>query len=122
MVSQAPVLMYYDPDAELTLQCGASETGPGAVITQNGQQLAFASRALTNAEIRHTQIEKKLLAVLLGFDKFHQYTYGRLVTVQSDHQLLEVIAKKLLHNAPKRLQRMLLRAQMYDIILGYYLS
>ena len=37
------------------------------------------------------------------------YTYGRCVAVQSDHKPLEMIFKKSLHKAPKRLQRMLMR-------------
>lgn len=47
-------------------------------------------------------------------EKFHKYTYGRKVTVQSDHKPLEHIHKKPLLSAPKRLQRMLLRLQKYD--------
>ena len=101
LVSRVPVLKYYDdPEAELTIQCDASETGLGAVITQNGQPVAFASRALTEVETRYAQIEKELLAVVFGLETFHQYTYGRLVTVESDHKPLEVIANKPLHKAP----------------------
>ena len=52
-------------------------------------------------------------------EKFHQYTYGRKVTVQSDHKPLENIVRKPLLSAPKRLQRMLLRLQKYDIDVTY---
>ena len=45
-------------------------------------------------------------------ERFHTYTYGREVTVESDHKPLEVIFKKPLHRAPKRLQRMLMRVQL----------
>ena len=41
------------------------------------------------------------------------------LTVESDHKPLEVIVKKPLHLAPKRLQRMLLRVQAHSINLGY---
>ena len=74
LVYQAPVLKYYDPDAELTLQCDSSETGLGAVITQGGQPVAFCSRALSDVETRYAQIEKELLAVVFGLERFHQYT------------------------------------------------
>ncbi|CAH1233385.1 RTL1 [Branchiostoma lanceolatum] len=37
LVSTAPVLKYYDPTEELTLQTDASSTGLGAAIMQNGQ-------------------------------------------------------------------------------------
>ena len=49
----------------------------------------------------------------------HLHTYRRRVTVESDHKPLEVIVKKPIHLAPKRLQHMLLRVQVYSINLGY---
>ena len=114
LVTVAPVLEYFDPKEELTLQRDASDMGLGAVLTQNGQPIAFATRALSDAETRYAQIEKELLAVVFGLEKFHQYTYGRPVTVQSDHKPLEVIVKKPVFKAPKRL--LLLRLLVYLII------
>lgn len=118
-IAKAPVLKYYDPKQELTLQCDASETGLGAALTQGGKPVAFASRALTQTEKGYAQIEKECLAIVFGAEKFHQYTYGRKVTVQSDHKPLENIVRKPLLSAPKRLQRMLLRLQSYEIDVTY---
>lgn len=119
LVTSEPVLKYYDPNMELTLQSDASETGLGAAILQAKQPIAYASRALTNTETRYAQIEKELLSVVFGLQKFHQYTYGRKVYVTSDHKPLESILKKPLHCAPKRLQRMMLQLQKYNIQLVY---
>jgi hypothetical protein len=47
--------------------------------------------------------------------RFHHYTYGRHVTVHSDHKPIAVIIKKLLSAASPRLHRMLLHLQKYDI-------
>ena len=55
----------------------------------------------SNVETRYAQIEKELLAVIFGLEKFHTYTCGRKVTIESDHKPLEVILKKLLHKTPK---------------------
>ncbi|CAC5389163.1 unnamed protein product [Mytilus coruscus] len=95
------------------------QTGLGAAVMQEDRPVAYASRALTDTETRYAQIEKELLSVIFGLGKFHSYTYGRTVNVISDHKPLESIMKKPLHAAPKRLQRMLLRLQKYDIILQY---
>lgn len=119
LVCTSPVLKYYDPKEELTLQCDASLTGLGASLLQNGQPIAFASRALTNTETRYAQIEKEMLAVVFGLERFHQYTYGRVVNVDSDHKPLESIVKKSLLAAPRRLQRMMLRLQQYDYAIRY---
>lgn len=49
-VSSTPVLWYYNPQEEVTLQCDASQSGLGAAMLQNGQPVAYASRALAPAE------------------------------------------------------------------------
>ncbi|KAJ8036533.1 hypothetical protein HOLleu_20539 [Holothuria leucospilota] len=119
LVTSQPVLKYYDLAKELTLQSDASETGLGATLMQEGHPIAFASRALSHVETRYAQIERELLSVIFGLERFHQYTYGHHVTVQTDHKPLESIVKKPLYKAPKCLQRMLLRMQEYDVTLGY---
>ena len=41
-----------------------------------------------------------MLGVVLGLERFHQYTYANAVTVETDHQPLEAIVRKPLHLAP----------------------
>ncbi|KAK3703041.1 hypothetical protein QZH41_018854 [Actinostola sp. cb2023] len=106
-------------EEELAVQCDASDKGLGATLLQNGQPIAFASRALTDTKTRYAPIEKEMLAVVFALNKFDQYVYGRPVTVNSDHKPLEAIAKKPLKTAPKRLQGMLLKAQKNDINVIY---
>lgn len=120
LVTCHPVLKYYNLQEEVTLQCDASETGLGAALLQNGQPVAFASRTQTPTEQRYAQIEKECLAIVFACDKFDQYLHGRdYITVHSDHKPLEVIFKKPLLTAPKRLQRMLLRFQRYHLRVVY---
>ena len=45
-VSNTPILHYYNLLEEVTLQCDASQFGMGAVLMQNGQPVAYTSRAL----------------------------------------------------------------------------
>jgi len=113
------MLQYFDMKEATTLQCDASDTGLGATLLQRGQPIAYASRALTATERNYAQIEKELLSVVYGMEKFNQYTYGRKILVESDHKPLEIIYKKPLVAAPKRLQRMFLRLQKYDIEIIY---
>ena len=49
-VTRTPVLRYYTLNDEVTLQCDASQSGLGAALLQNGQPVAYASRALTLAK------------------------------------------------------------------------
>ena len=118
-VTKAPVLKYFDSKMETTLQCDASGLGLGATLMQNDQPIAYTSRALTKTEQNYAQIENELLTVVFGMEKFHQYIYGRKTYVHSDHKPLESLYNKPLFHAPKRLQRMFLRLQRYDIELSY---
>ena len=119
-ITSTPVLRYYNLSEEVTLQCDASQTGLGAALLQDGQPVAYASRALTDAETRYAQIEKELLAIVFACDRFDAYIYGRNeVHVESDHQPLEMIMQKPLSRAPKRLQRMLLQLQKYSLKVRY---
>ena len=81
---------------------------------------AFASRSLSKTEQSYAQIEKECLAIVFGCERFKQYLLGRdSIQVESDHKPLEVIFKKSLLSAPKRLQRMLLRLQKYNLQVKY---
>ena len=119
LVTQAPVLAYYSPKKELVIQCDASSLGLGAALLQEGQPIAFASRALTDPETRYATIEKEMLAVVFALEKWHQFVFGRHVVVKTDHKPLEAITKKSLDRAPRRLQGMLLRSLAYDIEVQY---
>ena len=120
MISTAPVLAYYDVTKPVTIQCDASQFGLGAALLQDGHPIAYSSRALTVTERNYAQIEKELLAIVYACEKFDQYIFGKSdVVVESDHKPLETIFRKPVHSAPKRLQRMRLRLQSYDIRVEY---
>ena len=120
MTSSTPVLKYYDVVSETTIQCDASESGLGATLLQDGQPVAFASRSLSAVERRYAQIEKECLAIVFACTRFNQYLQGRdLTTVETDHRPLVPIFQKSLHSAPKRLQRMLLRLQKFNLHVKY---
>jgi transposase InsO family protein len=119
LVSNETTLTYYNRHKPLTLQVDSSTKGIGAVLVQEGKPIAYASKAMTDTETRYANIERELLAVVYGCQKFHTYLYGRKFLVESDHKPLEQIAKKNLTKAPPRLQRMLLRLQPYNMEIRY---
>lgn len=115
----APALAIFDSSKTVTLQVDASKDGLGACLLQNGKPVGFASRSLTDAETRYAQIEKELLAIVFGFERFHQLTYGRLVNVQTDHKPLVSVVEKDVCKVSARLQRLLLRLLKYQFKLTY---
>jgi len=118
-VASTPILKYFDSSKPTVGSGDASSTGLGFVLMQDEHPITYASRALTTAEQNYSQIEKELLAQVFGLEHNHQYVYGREVTLYTDHKPLVAITKKPLSAAPKRLQRLLLRLQNYDVDIKY---
>lgn len=119
-LAKAPVLAYYQKNKPITLSVDASQNGIGAVIMQNGHPLAYSSRSLSKTQQRYAQIEKEMLAIVHGCEKFQDYLFGQPeVTVESDHKPLEMIFKKPLCQCPLRLQRMRLNLQKYRLTVKY---
>ena len=96
MIANSPTLSFYDPYKELTLENDASKYGFGFALMQEGNPIAFASRALSSTEQNYTQIKKEMLAILYGLNKFHHFTYGCKVTIVTDHTPIASIVKKAL--------------------------
>lgn len=115
LATNAPTLKFYDVKKPFTLSVDASSEGMGAVLLQDERPIAYGSRTLTDCQRWYAQIEKELLAIVYGCEKFHQYVYGRDIQVESDHKPLESIFKKPLHQTLLRLQRMFLRLQGYNL-------
>ncbi|GLT29119.1 hypothetical protein SLA2020_040050 [Shorea laevis] len=99
------------------LMCDASDNAIGAVLGQRKnkvfQAIHYASHTLSEAQLNYTTTEKKLLAVVFAFDKFHSYLIANKVVVYTDHSALKYwLAKK---DAKPRLIRWILLLQEFDI-------
>ena len=119
LCSTPPVLVYYDVNKDIEIECDASKDGLGAVLLQGGRVIAYASRALTETEKRYAQIEKEMLSIVYSVAKFHCYVFGKEVTIFNDHRPLEQIFSKPLLSAPMRIQKMLMKLQWYDLKIRY---
>ena len=94
-------------------------SGLGATLINDNKIVAFASKRLTDTESRYANIERELLAVAFGCERFHRYVYRKEFQIESDHKPLENIQNKNIAKALPRLQRMLLRLQPYDAQILY---
>ena len=119
LICREVTLAYFKPGTDTVIQVDASGRGLGAVLMQAGKPIAFASKSLSDCESRYANIEREVLAVVFGCERFHTYVYGTRFTVESDHKPLEMIILKNLAAALQRLQRMLLRIQPYDVQIRY---
>ena len=97
-------MKFYDDIKPLYLKTDASGIGLGAALLQLWDNMncpkdiapdntilcpiAFASKSLTYAEWRYSNIECEALGILHGLEKFHHYSFGREVLVITDHKPL----------------------------------
>ena len=113
------MLKFFDPAKLAVLHTDASSAGLGTCLLQEGHPVTYASRSLTPAEQNYAQIEKELLGILFGTERFHQYIYGFDTTVHTDHKPLVAIVKKPLHLLSPRLQLIMLPLLRYTVSVQY---
>ena len=59
-ITTAPVLGYFDPKKDTTIQSDASLNGLGCALIQDEKPVFHSARFLTNAETRYSNIEREL--------------------------------------------------------------
>ena len=63
-LSTAPILTYPDFSQPFVVETDASDFGLGAILTQQGKIIEYASRVLTAAEKNYSATEKECLGVV----------------------------------------------------------
>lgn len=122
-LTNPPLLALFDEKRNTKITADASGTGIGAALLQrhgdDWRPVTYASRALTPSEERYAHIEKETLAIVFACEKFHQFVYGRKITVETDHRPLIAIAQKNIGDMPPRLQRFFIRLMKFDFVLQF---
>ena len=124
-VCSSHVLSLYDIEAKTKVSADASAYGIGAILMQQQQQgawrpVAFASRALNEAETRYAQIEKEALALTWALEKFAEYVFGKSVILETDHKpLVPILGRKSLDQLPPRVLRFRLRLMRFQYFIQH---
>ncbi|KAJ8356790.1 hypothetical protein SKAU_G00195840 [Synaphobranchus kaupii] len=91
-LTEAPVLVYPDAQRTFIVDTDASNTGVGAVLSQedeDGEQVvAYYSRALGKAERNYCITRRELLAVVRALHHFRPYLQGSHFLLCTDHASL----------------------------------
>ena len=105
---------FFDPQAEIVIQCDASPYGLGCVLLQRGKPILFASRTTTKAERNYSQLEREFLSVVFALHRFRLYLIGTVCTVQTDHRPILGIIGKSIDLLSARLRRWVIAIQQFD--------
>ena len=110
-------MTYFDPNKVTNILVDASPVGLGAVLSQNGKILCYASCALIDVEQRYSQTEIEMLAVGYAAEHLHLDLYGEKFTITTDHRpLLEIVKSLKLATARIERWRLLLMPYRYSLI------
>lgn len=117
-LSSDTVMTYFNQKHEIDILVDASPVGLGAIMSQEGKNVAYASRSLTDTETRYSQTEREALAIVWACEHFDMYIRGAPnVNVITDHKPLERIWQK--PKPPLRIERWGLRLQPYKLKITY---
>ncbi len=112
-------LAHYNPEGDLKLSADASSYGLGPVLFQCELEfwkpVVFASRSMSETELRYAQIEQEALATTWACEKLADYLLGRKFTIESDHKpLIPLLNSKQLDSLPPRVLRFRLRLARFN--------
>lgn len=115
-----PILIYPDFNKPFTLTTDASNYAIGSVLSQgpdtNDRPISFASRTLSDTEIRYSTIEKEMLAIIWSVGHFRPYLFGRRFKIVTDHKPL-IWLENLKGQNPKLLRwKTILAAYDYEVV------
>ena len=135
LINSDMCMKFYDDTKPLYLETDASDVGLGAALLQmcEGttcqkdtlpdntilQPIAFASKSLTGAEHRYSNIEREALGILHGLENFHHYCLAREVHIITNNKTLVATFKKDMATLLHCMQCILLKIHQYRVQILY---
>lgn len=117
-LSSETVMAYFNPSKDIELITDGSPVGISGILTQEGRVVAYASRSLTQVEMRYSQTEREALALVWSCEHFAMYLKGApTFTCITDCMPLTRIWEK--KQPPLRIERWGLRLQPFKMKIEY---
>lgn len=117
LLTNEPLLQYPNFNKPFELTTDASKYALGAVLSQEGKPICYASRTLNDTEQKYTTIERELLAIVWATKQFRPYLFGVKFTLYTDHRPLVWLRN--LKEPNSKLTRWALKLEEYDFTVTY---
>eukprot|EP01018_Ginkgo_biloba_P007610 Gb_17043 [translate_table: standard] len=98
-MSEALVLSLPNFDKVFEVECDASGVGIGAVLSQEGQPVAYFSEKLNEARQKYSVYDKEFYALVQALKYWRHYLLPKEFVVFTDHQALKFINSQVNLNA-----------------------
>ena len=85
MTAKAALLVFPDPNLPFETLTDASDNQLGAVIKQQGKPVAFFSRKLTLAQLKHPTVDKEMLCIVEVLKECCTVSWGAVIHIHTDH-------------------------------------
>lgn len=116
-LTNTPILKLPDYTKVFTVETDASNSGIGAVLTQEGHPLAYFSKSLGIRGQAMSTYEKELMAVVAAVKKWTPYLMDKRFYIKTDHYALKFLSDQKVNNLIQ--QKWLSKLLGYDYTILY---
>lgn len=122
-LTEAPILVHFNPEAELELRTDASSYAIGAILYQKHPDpkqtgvILYHSKTLTETQRRYSATEREALAAFNAIMELQHFLYGKRFTLVTDHQALSLFKNH--RDAHHRVARWVAQLQCFDFVVKY---
>ena len=89
-------------------------------MNRGWRPITYASKSLSETEIRYAQVEKEASAIVWSCEKFSDYILGSKFDTEADHKpFVPLLSSKRLDDLPPRVLRFRLRIAKYDYSISH---
>ena len=87
----APVLMLPDLQQPFDIEIDASDYAIGAILTQQGNLVAYHNEKLSDTIHKYPTYEKEMYSIVQACRQWNHYIFGKQMIIHIDHRPLQFI-------------------------------